>query len=133
MSIYKLIEKKKREQKKKENLKKAKMAGITVLGASAGALAGILLAPKSGKETRNDISTKGAEIKNNIVTKSTDMKENISENVSKRKSDINEAKEKISNYLAKKKKSKCEEEVTELVEESIEKTEVDTEGENQCI
>ena len=102
MSIYKLIEKKKREQKKKENLKKAKMAGITVLGASAGALAGILLAPKSGKEIRNDISTKGAEIKNTIVTKSTDIKENISEKVSKRKSDINEAKEKISNYLDKK-------------------------------
>lgn len=133
MSIYKLIEKKKREQKRKENLKKAKVAGITVLGASAGALAGILLAPKSGKETRNDISTKSTEIKNTIVKKSTDMKENITEQVSKRKSDINEAKEKISDYLAKKKKSKCEEEVTELIEESIEETEVDSEGENQCI
>lgn len=133
MSIYKLIEKKKREQKRKENLKKAKVAGITVLGASAGALAGILLAPKSGKETRNDISTKSTEIKNTIVKKSTDMKENITEQVSKRKSDINEAKEKIYDYLAKKKKSKCEEEVTELIEESIEETEVDSEGENQCI
>lgn len=133
MNIYKLIEKKKREQKRKENLKKAKVAGITVLGASAGALAGILLAPKSGKETRNDISTKSTEIKNTIVKKSTDMKENITEQVSKRKSNINEAKEKISDYLAKKKKSKCEEEVTELIEESIEETEVDSEGENQCI
>ena len=130
MKIQQLINKKKREKKAKA----IKQTALTAaLGLTAGATAGILLAPKSGKETRNDISTKGAEIKNNIVTKSTDMKENISEKVSKRKSDINEAKEKISNYLAKKKKSKCEEEVTELVEESMEKTEVDTEGENQCI
>ena len=131
MSIYKLIEKKKKEQKRKENLKKAKVAGITVLGASAGALAGILLAPKSGKETRNDISTKSAEIKDTIITKSSDIKENINERVSKRKSDINEAKEKISNYLSKKKKAKCQEEVTESTEEAAKETEVEVNAEGE--
>lgn len=117
MNIYKLIEKKRKEQKKRENLKKAKIAGVTVLGASAGAVAGILLAPKSGKEIRNDIVNKTNEVKNDLTTKSSNIKENISEKVSKRKSDISEAKEKISQYLAKKKKTECEEEVIESSEE----------------
>lgn len=116
MNIYKLIEKKRKEQKKKENLKKAKIAGITVLGASAGALAGILFTPKSGKEIRNDIVNKTNEVKNDLTTKSSNIRENITEKVSKRKSDIFEAKEKISEYLAKKKKTECEKEIIELCE-----------------
>lgn len=129
MSIYKLIEKKKKEQKRKENLKKAKIAGVTILGASAGAVAGILLAPKSGKETRNDILEKTKEVKKDLTEKASDIKENISERVTSRKSDIHEAKEKISEYLSKKRKEKNNEEIPELNEENILNTKSELEGE----
>lgn len=53
MSILHIIEK---SRKKRENrLRRKVLAGI-VLGAAAGLAAGILLAPKSGKETRQDFS-----------------------------------------------------------------------------
>lgn len=54
-------------------------AGISVgafaVGALAGAIAGLLLAPKSGKETRADIQTTVMKIKDDLVTKLSDLKE----------------------------------------------------------
>jgi len=43
--------------------KKGKFARGALLGALVGAVAGVLFAPKSGKETRDDIKKKGLEAK----------------------------------------------------------------------
>lgn len=63
MSIKDYIEQKKvetqravrREKRKKQAQEVTKVAVPSVLAAAAGAAAGVLLAPKSGKETRDDI------------------------------------------------------------------------------
>ncbi|MHB8995519.1 MAG: YtxH domain-containing protein [Armatimonadota bacterium] len=48
--------------------KKTFIEGIAV-GAVAGAIAGLLLAPKSGQETREEISAELTEIKDKLVTR----------------------------------------------------------------
>ena len=109
MGIYSLIEKKKREKKRKENVKLAKIATITaVVGASVGTTAGVLLAPKSGKETRADIVEKSKLAKEEIRTKSKSLKENLDSKVVKGKNNISEAKSKISQYLSSKKNTETE-------------------------
>ena len=109
MGIYSLIEKKKREKNKKENVKLAKIATITaVVGASVGTTAGVLLAPKSGKETRADIVEKSKLAKEEIRTKSKSLKENLDSKVVKGKNNISEAKSKISQYLSSKKNTETE-------------------------
>ena len=54
---------------------KAKFPLGAVIGAAAGVIAGILTAPKSGKETRDDIKSKAEELKHkatNAVDKAID-------------------------------------------------------------
>lgn len=51
------------------------LAGI--IGAMAGALGGLLLAPKSGKETRNDIAKLAAEISKQIKTEANETTERV--------------------------------------------------------
>ena len=66
MSIYDLINKKKKKQK----AKMVKTAALTAaLGVTAGATAGVLFAPKSGKETRENIANKSSETKDKLVEK----------------------------------------------------------------
>ncbi len=126
MGIYSLIEKKKREKKKKENVKLAKIATITaVVGASVGTTAGVLLAPKSGKETRADIVEKSKLAKEEIRTKSKSLKENLDSKVVKGKNNISEAKSKISQYLASKKNTETE--TSGEVDSNIKSEVVDTE------
>ena len=116
MGIYKLIEKKKKEQKRKKAMEVAKVVtASTVLGATAG----ILLAPKSGKETREDIKIKSGEIAGKVKEKSLDAKERIGTKVETGKADFKEAKSRIKDYLSKKNDNELEldqindEEVTE--------------------
>jgi len=90
MSLSKLIKAKKEAKKKKEiinNQKKIAM-GATV-GIFAGIAAGILLAPKSGKETRES------------------LKESTNELSTTAKDKTIEVKNKISNYLKEKKDEKA--------------------------
>lgn len=58
--FYMLLKAIKNAKKKKEKAKKVKtvkkMAAVATVGSAVGAIAGVLLAPKSGKETRQDIS-----------------------------------------------------------------------------
>lgn len=97
MNIYDLINKKKKKQKAKA----VKTAALTAaIGVTAGAAAGVLLAPKSGKETREDIVNKSVEAKDKLVEKT---KAAISTKVSEGKKDVSAAKEKIAEYLASKK------------------------------
>jgi len=60
--------------KAKKNLIKGAAIGVAA-GAIAGAIAGILLAPKSGKETREDIAKYLGEMKDKIAKKLSDLKE----------------------------------------------------------
>lgn len=100
MNIYDLINKKKRKQKAKAVKTAALSAAI---GVTAGAAAGVLLAPKSGKETREDIVNKSVEAKDKLVEKTKATKATISTKVSEGKKDVSAAKEKIAEYLASKK------------------------------
>ena len=123
MSIYDLINKKKKKQK----AKMVKTATLTAaLGVTAGATAGVLFAPKSGKETRENIANKSCETKDKLVEKTKATKAAISKKVSEGKKDVSTAKEKISEYLASKKGQK--QEACDVVEElALADTEVDEE------
>ena len=85
MALYNLIEK-----KRKEKIKILVNASVlsTVVGGGIGALSGILLAPKSGKDTRDDIKEKV----NNAKAKTIEQSENL-------KNNVKEAKSKIKDYL----------------------------------
>ena len=123
MSIYDLINKKKKKQK----AKMVKTATLTAaLGVTAGATAGVLFAPKSGKETRENMANKSSETKDKLVEKTKATKAAISKKVSEGKKDVSTAKEKISEYLASKKGKK--QEACDVVEElALADTEVDEE------
>jgi gas vesicle protein len=89
MSLAKKIEQKRRAKKVAERNKKMKLAtaGIAA-GLTAGALGGILLAPKSGKETRA-----------NIKDKSKHAKARVDEKLNIGKANIDESKKRIKEYL----------------------------------
>ena len=89
MALYNLIEKK-RKEKRKRIVKTAAVS--TLIGGTIGALSGVLLAPKSGKDTREDIKEK----MNDIKIKTIDQSENL-------KNNVKEAKNKIKDYLKEKK------------------------------
>lgn len=89
MALYNLIEKKRKEKRKKI----VKTAAVsTLVGGTLGVLSGVLLAPKSGKDTREDIKEK----MNDIKVKTIDQSENL-------KNNVKEAKNKINDYLREKK------------------------------
>ena len=104
-----------------------KLRKAVIFGAiTAGATAGVLFAPKSGKETRENIANKSSETKDKLVEKTKATKAAISKKVSEGKKDVSTAKEKISEYLASKKGQK--QEACDVVEElALADTEVDEE------
>lgn len=55
----------------------ASLAAGIATGVVVGAAAGLLLAPKSGKETREDIKNKGAEIVEQVKVKTAEVTEKI--------------------------------------------------------
>ncbi|GAA0121744.1 MAG: YtxH domain-containing protein [Clostridium argentinense] len=118
MSLKAKLEQKKRERIRKERLNTAKKFAV---GTVAGVVGGLMLAPKSGKETREDIKVKAKEVNENLKVKTSEVKENALE-----------AKEKISKYIAEKKicrkpcceeveeACECDSEIEEEVEENLE-------------
>lgn len=88
MFILRMIENEKKKNRRKKNIKLAKNIGT---GLTIGAAMGVLLAPKSGEETRDDIKYKTKEFSNNIKDTIDNKKENINEfknTLSNIKSDI---------------------------------------------
>lgn len=78
-------------------MSKGKFALGAVVGAAIGAVAALLTAPKSGKETRADIKKKAGEVKDMAVEKTTQMKaatEKTAADAKKRAEDIKEDLEK---------------------------------------
>jgi gas vesicle protein len=54
---------------------KGKFALGAMIGAAAGIVAGLLTAPKSGKETRSDIKDKATELKENAARRGAEAKD----------------------------------------------------------
>lgn len=95
MSLLKKIEERKRHQEMIIKKKNAKIATTGVaLGAITGVVAGIILAPKPGKETIEELKDGSQKIKDKLERRAEDTKVKI-----------NESKTKIKNYLKDKKNS----------------------------
>lgn len=60
-------------------MSKNKFAIGALIGAAAGLVAGILTAPKSGKETRQDIADKTGELKDGAAKKADQLKQKAGE------------------------------------------------------
>lgn len=121
MSLAKLIDEKRKAKARAERNKKAKVA-ITgaAIGTLAGVLGGLLLAPKSGKETRNDIKEGSKKAAQKLNDKSVELKENLNTQVAKGKENISDAKSKIKEYLNSKKCKNIEEAVEENLNVPVE-------------
>jgi len=65
-----------------------KKVGVVASAVGAGVLAGLMLAPKSGKETRKDIKNKLDETKDNIETKVDEIKDDLKEKGENVKKDV---------------------------------------------
>lgn len=100
--IQKLINEKKRQRKIKTTKNIATGAATGIL---AGLAAGILFAPKAGKETREDIVSGAKDINEKVKTKAAETKTTATNKAQ-------EAKEKISKYLSEKRGCSCCEENT---------------------
>lgn len=59
----------------------AKKAGVIASAIGAGVVAGLMLAPKSGKETREDIKNKATETKESIEAKAKQLKDKAKEKI----------------------------------------------------
>jgi len=93
MGIKDLLEKAGKDKKKKQRAQTAKKVAAGVgIAATVGVAAGILLAPKSGKETRKDIKDKAEEVAGAA-------KETVHKNVESVKSSASHAAQEISDVI----------------------------------
>ncbi|HBG7058269.1 TPA: YtxH domain-containing protein [Clostridioides difficile] len=120
MNLSKKIEDKRKAKQRAEKVKKAKIATAgVVLGAVTGAVSGVLLAPKSGKETREDIKDASQQIAEKINMKTVDVKSKVSEKLEDKKGNFIESKKKIKKYIDNKKSvenSSEEDKIIDIVE-----------------
>jgi len=95
-----------------------------IAGMAAGVIGGVLAAPKSGKEIRDDISKTAKDIGESTATKTVEIKEIFDTKIGDTKNNLAVAKEKITNYLSDRNKSKNEVAIEENEEiDPIDKTE----------
>lgn len=115
MKLLKILEEKKKARARKERIRNIKKVAVgTTLGIAAGITGGILLAPNSGKETRDELAKTAKklgehveEIGGTIKSKTVELKGTLDDKMTNTKYNVSEAKEKIINYLASKKASKA--------------------------
>lgn len=79
----------------KNSFSKGKTVLSILFGATIGVFIGILFAPKSGKETRNQINSKAEAVKEGINYKTYELKEKVVEKAEKVQDDIAEIKEEL--------------------------------------
>ena len=92
MSIMDLIKKGKKDREKKVRVRALKNAAIgAAIGTTLGAVAGVFLAPKSGKENRED-----------LINAAKEIPEKAKEMAEKAKEKVEEVKEKIKEKTTKK-------------------------------
>lgn len=129
MSLSKKIQAKRQEKIKAEKIKKAKtaVAGVAA-GAAVGAVGGILLAPKSGKETRENIKNASKQAVNTVSDKALDAKSKAGDVLDAQKEKFNDSKAKIREYLDSKKSEEC----TDCIESPLEDESDEIECEVEC-
>ena len=121
MKIKDMIEKKLNERQKKQKAKIVKrVTAGAVAGIVAGVASGVLLAPKSGKETRDDITKTAKDLGENAINKTVEIKETLDNKVVETKKNVVTAKEKIAKYLSDKKAEKNNSEDEAVTDENIE-------------
>lgn len=107
MRLTRVFEERRKAKRRKELMKTAKNVGITAAACtSIGALGGVLLAPKSGKETRTDIKNKAIETNKAVKTKTVEFKNNINSGLTEKRNEVLDAKSRIKAYLQEKKAAK---------------------------
>ena len=107
MNIKEMLEKKINEKQKKHRAEIIKKVTVgAAAGIAAGIVGGVLIAPKAGKETRDDIAKTAKDFGENAVTKTAELKETLDNKVVETKINATVAKEKIAKYLADKKAEK---------------------------
>ena len=96
--------------------------GKFIAGVAIGAAAGILLAPKSGEETRKDLKKKFDELVNNIKgIEPSDVKEYFEKQVENIKKEIKEFDKEKAVKAAKEKANKIKKDLDKLLKDSKEK------------
>lgn len=87
--IGKIIEERRKRAERDKKIKTAKnIAAGTIIGTAIGTVAGVLFAPKSGEETREDIANRSKEVAENIKFTVNDKMEATKEWTEKVASDI---------------------------------------------
>lgn len=109
-----------RKQKKERNKKIIGITAALVTTGISGVIGGLFMAPKSGKELKEDVVKKITENNENI-------KKDIEEKKEKLSNSVNETRDKINSYLSAKRQEKCDssKEDEDLENKSIEKEEVE--------
>lgn len=104
MILRKAIRKRRLEaEKARKKANAIKLAKVAVTGITVGAIGGVLLAPKSGKETRKDIADGVTETGQAISNKSKEIAAKTNDSLQNTKDKFSESKEKIKDYFDKKK------------------------------
>ncbi len=99
--------------------------GALVAGAAVGVGAGILLAPKSGKETRNDLKNKFDEVIEKIKNiKVKDIRDELNKNVKELERELKNLDKERVLEIAKKKANDIKIKADDLVDLAIEKGEI---------
>ncbi|MBL4932197.1 YtxH domain-containing protein [Clostridium paridis] len=128
MGLKGLIEEKRKAQQRKKKIETAKKVTLgAAAGVTAGVVGGILLAPKSGKETRNDIKEGYSKANENIKLKVEEAKNLAMDKKETTVSNIKEAKSKISSYLEEKKNKITASSAQDVINEAELNTETFTE------
>ncbi len=107
-----------RKQKQKRTEKMVKIAASMAVTGIAGMVSGVLLAPKSGKELREDIAKTANELSENARNNVDIKKEKISTHITETRNKINE-------YVSSKKEKK---ETPSTKTENLENQPMETEG-----
>ena len=89
MAILEVFEKVKKQRKAAENKKALKNVAVgAALGVTVGAVAGVLLAPKSGKETREELAVATKDAVEKAKVKIEEVKEKTLEKVEEAKGQL---------------------------------------------
>lgn len=120
--IGKYVEEKRKKMERERKIKTAKnVATGTIIGTTLGAIAGLLFAPKSGKEMREDITIKSKEVADNLKDTMGEKIEEAKDFKNKVTLDLKEKKEKIENKteLVSKELEEGISEIGEVIEDTV--------------
>lgn len=122
MNLAKKIEDKRRAKRIQERNKKAKIATLGIAtGAITGVLGGVLFAPKSGKETRENIKNTSIDVTSKVSNKAHEVKDTLNNNVK-------ESKTKIKEYLENRRNNSKNDDIKSLDDLSVNKIDTNEES-----